>query len=119
MRGDEAEVVRAFSEWLRASGWRVDTELPDYLDILASREGEWLYCEAKGSTSEPGIDSDIGYGQLLRRMPENDNPAARYALVVRDEPKSVRAAVRVSARVREVLRITVYAVDITGRVREI
>ena|SRR5580698_9165948 len=118
-RGDAAEVVRAFAEWLRSEGWRAGTEPSDYRDILASRDGEWLYCEAKESASEPGIDSDIGYGQLLRRMRQTDNRAARYALVIRDEPRSVRAALRVNARVRDLLRITLYAVGTNGSVREL
>lgn len=40
----------------------------DFLDIYAERGQERLYAEAKGRTSEIGLDVDILYGQLLRRM---------------------------------------------------
>lgn len=119
MRGDEAAVVESFAKWLTDQGWRVRTELPDYLDILAERNGERLYCEAKGQTTEPGIDADIGYGQLLRRMLSYDDPNVRFALVIRDEPRSVRAVLRVAARIRDLLHISLYAVSSSGGVREL
>ena len=50
-------------------------------------------------------------------MPADDDPSARYALVVPDWPRSVRAAARVPVRVRALLHVTLYAVDEAGRVR--
>lgn len=52
-----------------------------------------IYAEAKGRTTAPGLDVDTGYGQLLRRMPDEDQPATRYAIVVPTE--ALRAAERV------------------------
>ncbi|MGH3974502.1 MAG: hypothetical protein ACRDS9_14420 [Pseudonocardiaceae bacterium] len=52
--------------------------------------------EAKGRTSAPGLDVDTAYGQLLRRMPEEDEPATRYAIVVPTEAQ--RTAERVPRR---------------------
>ena len=66
----EADVQAAFMRWLAADGWTVTTYPADqWLDVYAERRRERLLAEVKGKTSEPGIDADIAYGQLLRRMP--------------------------------------------------
>jgi hypothetical protein len=84
---------------------------------LAERNGTRLFAEAKGRTSAPGLDVNTALGQLLSRMPAQDDPAAQYALVLRDEPRSVRAAQRVPARVFGLLRVTPYAIADDGTVR--
>jgi hypothetical protein len=78
-----------------------------WTDLEAVRGDERLICEAKGRTSEKGIDADIAYGQLLRRM-TSSHPHTRYALVV--PSSSVKAVERVAAHVRKLLRIDVYEV---------
>ncbi|MGH3864120.1 hypothetical protein [Actinokineospora sp.] len=111
-------MVQSFCEWLATNGWAVQTEV-EQVDVVAERQGVRLYAEAKGSTAAPGLDVNTAYGQLLARMPAQDDPTARYALVVRDEPRSVRAAVRVPARVLTLLRASIYAVAEDGSVREV
>jgi hypothetical protein len=102
----EADVQAAFMRWLAADGWTVKTYPADqWLDVYAERRRERLLAEVKGKTSEPGIDADIAYGQLL------------FALAVPGWPRSVRAAARVPARVRALLRVTLYAVDDAGTTR--
>ena len=114
----EADVQAAFTRWQAADGWAVKRYPADqWLEVYAERGREQLLAEVKGKTSELGIDADIAYGQLLRRMPANDDLTARFALVVPDWPPSVRAAARVPARVRALLRVTLYAVDDAGTVR--
>jgi hypothetical protein len=54
------------------------------------------------------------YGQLLRRMPIDDDPSARFAVVI--PASALTAAQRVSPRVRALLRIDVYSVDEQGAV---
>jgi hypothetical protein len=102
---DEAEIVAAFVAWLVAKGWTVQTEVA-WADIVAERDGERLIAEAKGGTSEPGLDLDTLYGQLLRRMVPDEN--VRYGVVVpaRVEP----TALRVPSFVRRALAIDVYSV---------
>lgn len=117
-RGDERLVVETFASWLTGQGWMVRFEV-DWWDLLAERDGRRLYVEAKGRTAAPGLDVDTAFGQVIRRMPAEDDPVAMFALVVRDEPKSVRAAVRVPIRVRRLLRIMVFAVADSGLVREL
>lgn len=80
------------------------------------RGDERLICEAKGRTSEKGIDVDIAYGQLLRRMTSQD-PATRHALVV--PTSSVKDAERVPVHVRRLLRIAVYEVTDDNTVRKL
>ena len=72
MRGDEAWVVAAFCEYLRAQGWTVTTEVA-WCDVRAERDGAVIYAEAKGHTSAPGLDVDTAYGQLLGGCPPKKN----------------------------------------------
>lgn len=118
MRLDESLVVHAFCAWLRADGWTANTEV-NYVDVVAERDGERLYAEAKGETTGPGLDVNTAYGQLLSRMPAEPELGARYALVVPDEPKSVRAVARVPQRILDLLDIRLYAVARDGAVREV
>jgi hypothetical protein len=57
-----------------------DTEV-NLPDVYARRGDEHLYAEAKGRTTDAGLDVDTLYGQLLRRMTDPD-AAIRYAVVV-------------------------------------
>ncbi len=82
MKGDEEKVVAAFSDWLRCAGWDVHTEV-DYVDVVAERDGERLLCEAKGTSSVVGLDVDLAYGQILRRMPEHDDPGGSQPVPAR------------------------------------
>ena len=72
----EAEVVAAFCGWLEQDGWSVQREV-EHVDVVAEREGIRLYAEAKGETKAIGLDVDTMYGQILRRMPIGEDPAAR------------------------------------------
>jgi hypothetical protein len=71
MRGDEARVVAAFCDYLRAEGWEVEREVK-FVDVLAKKGDVTLYAEAKGRTVAIGLDVDTLYGQLLRRAPEDE-----------------------------------------------
>ena len=119
MKGDEKAVEDAFCRWLASMGWRTDRQV-DFVDVLATGpQGQRLFCEAKGSSPDIGIDCDVLYGQLLRRMKNADDPSIRYASVIRDDPRSVRAVTRVPSEVRGVLKIDIYAVALDGRVRQL
>lgn len=118
MTSRERDVQDAFTKWLMSAGWTVKSYNADpWLDIYAERGAERMLAEVKGTTTEPGIDADIAYGQLLRRMPVEDDPDVRLALVVPDWDRAVRAALRVPTRIREALRIDVFAVTGGGEVR--
>lgn len=107
----EAEVVAAFVRWLEADGWTMRTEVA-WADVVAERGNERLIAEAKGMTSEPGLDIDTLYGQLLRRIiPDED---VRYAVVL--PAPLVAKAMRVQDSVRALLKINVYGVEADGRV---
>jgi hypothetical protein len=111
--GDEKRVVDAFCRWLEAQNWDVQREV-EFADVVAKRDGETLYVEAKGRTSSAGLDVDTLYGQLLRRMPD-PTASARYGVVV--PTQAVKAALRVPAWVRERLKIDVYEVSDASDVR--
>ncbi len=115
MRGDEKRVVEAFCAHLVSEGWSVRTEV-DHIDVVATRDGQHLYAEAKGRTGKNGpLDVDTLYGQLLRRMPEAEVGGARFAVVVPEE--MVRAVTRVPPRVRASLNIEIYLVSDGNEVR--
>ena len=113
MRGDEQRVVDAFCTWLAREGWEVEREV-EFVDVRARRGDETLYAEAKGRTAAVGLDIDTMYGQILRRMPFDEDPNARFAVVV--PASAVANAMRVKQRVRELLRIEVYGVRNEGGV---
>jgi hypothetical protein len=62
----EAKVQDAFVNYLKEGGWDVQTHNDDHTDVKAWRGDEVLFAEVKGTTSEPGLDVDTAYGQLLR-----------------------------------------------------
>lgn len=110
----EAEVLARFVTLLTDAGWQVPlTPRGDYPDVDARHsDGSRLVAEVKGHTSEPGLDTDTAYGQLLRRMGTEPAPGTRYALVV---PESLRSkAERVPGHVRGTLRIEVWLVPEEG-----
>ncbi|WP_211351729.1 hypothetical protein [Haloactinospora alba] len=110
---DEDRVLDAFRRWLIAEGWTPTTPTDQWTDIEAVRGDERLIGEAKGRTTERGIDADIAYGQLLRRMTDQ-SPTIRYALIV--PTSAVKAAERVPSAVRHLLRIDLYEVTDDNRV---
>ncbi|MDI6784253.1 MAG: hypothetical protein QME64_09205, partial [bacterium] len=77
-------------------GWSVKTE-ENYIDVFARKEDKLLYAEAKGRTAAIGLDVDTLYGQLLRRMPNNEAGKAIFAVIVPEEGRS--AALRVPKNV--------------------
>ncbi|MGW3413141.1 hypothetical protein [Streptomyces sp. NPDC000888] len=115
-KSDEGRVTDAFRSWLLDQGWRPVAPTDRWTDLEAVRGNERLVCEAKGRTGEKGIDADIAYGQLLRRMAD-DSPDTRYALVI--PSSSVKAAERVPVHVRRLLRIDVYEVTDDNQVRQL
>lgn len=113
MRGDEKRIVDAFCTWLEDNGWTVQQEV-SFVDIVAQRDDERLYAEAKGRTTSPGLDVDTLYGQLLRRMPKEPVAKTRFGVVVPVEGRT--AALRVPLHIRQLLRIDVFVVDRQGQV---
>jgi len=116
MRGDEARVVAAFVRHLEAEGWNVRTEV-DHVDVVAMRSGHTLYAEAKGRTSSVGLDIDTMFGQILRRMPLDDQEDNSFAVVVPRE--AVNAVKRVPERIRRLLRLSIFSVDSDGCVEPV
>jgi hypothetical protein len=112
VRGDEVRVVDAFCAWLLEQGWTVEREL-NFCDVVATRGDQRLYAEAKGRTTEPGLDVDTLYGQLLRRIPP-DGLAHELGVVV--PSSAVKAACRVHPQVRRALNVTIFEVTDSNEV---
>lgn len=109
---NEAEVQAAFVLHLIERGWDVRTDNPDHADVMAKRGAERLIAEVKGQTTSPGLDVDTAYGQLLRRMVEDEMTS--YAIAVPERGRA--AALRVPLAVRRRMDIAVFVVDDLGRV---
>jgi Holliday junction resolvase-like predicted endonuclease len=112
-------VVPAFCRWLEAQGWTTETE-KGHIDVVAHRGGETICAEVKGRTKgRPGGELDKVFGQLLRRMSDEQlaDPDTRFAVVVYAGAEP--AALRVSKRVRDLLRIDIYAVGDDGHVEKL
>lgn len=110
-------VVPVFRQWLEAQGWETETET-EFVDVVAHRGNETIYAEVKGRTKgRPGAGLDTLYGQLLRRMPAEEDPNARFAVVVPAGAEA--AALRVSRRIRDILRIDIYTVSDDGQVERL
>jgi hypothetical protein len=110
-------VVPAFREWLEAQGWKTETET-EFVDVVARRGNETIYAEVKGRTKgRPGAGLDTLYGQLLRRMPAEEDLNTKFAVVIPTGAEA--AALRVPRRVRDLLRIDIYAVSDDGQVEKL
>ena len=114
MKGDEKRVVDAFCIWLNNNGWSVRRG-ENFIDIIAKRQNECLYAEAKGRTKAIGLDVDTMYGQLLRRMPGEEVGKARFGVVVPEEARD--AALRVPSSIRKLLDITIFVVTSDGEIQ--
>ena len=115
----ERDVVAHFRQWLAAQGWETKTET-EFVDVVAHRGNETIYAEVKGRTkSRPGAGLDTLYGQLLRRMPAEEDLNARFAVVIPTGVRVEAAALRVPKRVRDLLRIDVYTVSDDGQVEKL
>jgi len=68
VRGDQQRVVDAFARYLSECAWAVSPEV-EFCDLVAEREGERLFVEAKGRTEAIGTDVDTMYGQIPSPMP--------------------------------------------------
>ncbi|RDI21656.1 hypothetical protein [Lentzea flaviverrucosa] len=81
-------MVRAFEAWLESEGWAVEV-VRDHWDVIASKDGETLYREAKGTTSQPGLDIHTASGQIICRQGEVEDRTARHGRVIRNEATSL------------------------------
>jgi hypothetical protein len=114
----EHQVALAFGRWLEDEGWTEIKFDENDIDVVAKRGNERLVAEAKGRKKKgPGQSVDALYGQLLRRMPAEDDLATRFALVV--DSDAAGSARRVKKRIRDLLRIEVYSVSDTGDVERL
>ena len=111
----EEQVQAVFVAWLLERGWRDIVTSKREVDVIAKRGAETLIAEVKGTTSEPGLDTDTLMGQILRAM--DGDEMTSYAVVV---PEALAGKVqRVPADMRRRLDLTVYLVDDFGHVRRL
>jgi hypothetical protein len=110
----DADALRAENGRLRVANERLrmlleakDAKIADLKERIARPErlisrAKCLYAEAKGQTAEIGLDVDVLYEHLLRRM-KDPASGARYAVVV-TRSRSATAAVSRSGRLAARMR---------------
>jgi hypothetical protein len=106
----QAAIERHFSDL----GFAIDVD--GHADLFCThpdRSECWLI-EAKGKTSDPGLDFKTCLGQLVQRMRERDT---RYGIALPDLPPYEKQIGQLSAWVVETLRIHWLMVSPNGTVR--
>ena len=103
--------VQAALERHFATCERFDAGMADFACVDAQAE-RWVI-EAKGETSDTGLDFRTGLGQLIQGM---SDPRTRYALAMPDTPKFERQRKRVPEWVRAALGIHWILVEESGAV---
>ena len=114
MKGDEERVIEAFCRFLHEEGWTTAREV-GFVDVVAEKDGERIFAEAKGRTAAIGLDVDTMFGQLLRRMPQ-ERPGNDICFAVVVPTEAVAAVGRVPKWVRSELQIDLYSVSQDGSV---
>ncbi len=84
-----------------------------HADLVCGRAGERWIVEAKGQTSDIGLDFRTGLGQIVITMKDE---TCNYAIAVPDISAFRRQADKVTAHVRRALNLHVIFVDQNGRV---
>jgi len=98
----EAFVQAAIEEHFQRLGFTTDNS--GHIDLLCNRPGtaECWHIEAKGRTSQPGLDFRTCLGQLVQRIREKDT---RYGIALPDIPQYTSQINTMSAWVIEALGI--------------
>jgi hypothetical protein len=81
---------------------------------VIDREGQRWIIEAKGETTQVGLDFRTGLGQLLQNMGDE---RTRYGLAIPDTPRFAAQTARVSTWSRRALRLHWLVVSANGAVR--
>ena len=110
----EGFVQRAIDTHFQSLGFVMGSK--GHVDLVCdhptTRE-RWII-EAKGETSDVGLDFRTGLGQLIQAMDEGE---AMYGIAIPDTPKFRYQLAKVSTRVREVLGLHWVVVAASGTVR--
>lgn len=109
----EGFVQEAIERHFRSFGYVEETKGHVDLACRHPQTGQAWVVEAKGETSQVGLDFRTGLGQLLQRM---SDPEATHALAVPDTPKFRLQVEAVPAWVREALGLHWLLVGETGQV---
>lgn len=84
----------------------------DYVGVHPDTHETWII-EAKGETSDVGLDFRTGLGQILQAMAE---PSARFGFAVPRTPKFLAQCKKVPDRVRVALGLHWLLVEESGKV---
>jgi hypothetical protein len=103
----QAALERHFSACARESAGHADLACRD-------ENGQRWLIEAKGETSDVGLDFRTGLGQVLQGTP---SPEWRPALAMPDTPKFERQRARTPEWVRSALGLHWVLVDASGTIR--
>ena len=111
---NEAFVQRAIESHFASNGWEAFDAHPTDFACRRPATGECWHIEAKGKTTDVGLDFKTGLGQLLTRA---TNPDAKYGMAVPDTPDFHKVCKAVPSWVRFALSISWLFVSPEGAVR--
>lgn len=110
----EAFVQRATEAYFAAQGFQIDEG--GYSDLVchSTELGQRWIIEAKGQTSQVGLDFRTGLGQLLQSM---HDPSAVYGLAVPNIQSFVTQCSKVSVWTRQAVRLHWLLVHYDGSIK--
>ena len=87
----------------------------DYAGVHMETQERWRV-EAKGLTSNVGLDFRTGLGQLIQRM---DDPNANYGIAIPDIPSYLRQVEQIKPWVREKFQLHILFINENGGVHHL
>ncbi|NCB26391.1 MAG: hypothetical protein EOM62_13090 [Bacteroidia bacterium] len=110
----EGFVQGVIEKYFNEQGYRQIKE--GHSDLVCVREETKWVVEAKGVTTDIGLDFRTGLGQLVQRMVE---PETNYAIAVPQTPQFIKQCSQIPKWVRVSLNIHFLLIDEQGNVQTI
>lgn len=110
----EGFVQGAIEKYFNEQGYRQIKE--EHSDLVCVREETKWVVEAKGVTTDIGLDFRTGLGQLVQRMVE---PETNYAIAVPQTPQFMKQCGQIPKWVRASLNIHFLLINEQGKVQTV
>ena len=111
---NEAFIQEALEKYFIGNGYEVDNE--QQVDLIAVKSPETWLIEAKGITSQVGLDFNTCIGQIVKHM---DSDSKIYAIAVPMHVKYQKQCSFLSSYFREWVNLNILLVNELGEVQRI
>ena len=112
----EAFVQQALERHFKSLGFQLEGDKSVDLVCHNGKLGEHWVIEAKGETSQVGLDFRTGLGQLLQHM---SNPSTLYGIAIPETDRFIQQCRSVSGWVRRALHLYWLIVQPDGSIRTV